>query len=248
MTAVPTMTAFETTVVAVQQISPSMRRVTLTSPELANLHDGGAQGPRDLRVKVMIPSPGTSLPDLSVLDDGWYSRWLAIDASRRGYMRTYTLRCSRLTGERPEVDIDFVLHGEGDHSGPASSWARDAEVGDVLTVVGQDRRSGAPCGGIEWRPPSGPHPRVLLAGDETAAPAICSILESLPADAVGHAVVEVPQAEDFQQVRCPVGVDVVWLARHDRPRGVPLIAAVDAALGVTDGSVDATSQRLRRNG
>lgn len=156
---------------------------------------------------------------LSALDDGWYSRWLAIDAGRRGHMRTHTVRGSRLTGPCPEVDIDFVLHGGGEHSGPASSWATGAEVGDVLTLIGQDRRSGLPCNGIHWRPPSGPHPRVLLAGDETAAPAICSILESLPLDAVGRAVVEVPQGQDLQQVRCPPGIDVVWLARHDRPRG-----------------------------
>ena len=41
----------------------------------------------------------------------------------------------------------------------------------------------------QWRP--GAARTLLLAGDETATPAICAILESLPADARGAAFLEV---------------------------------------------------------
>ena len=52
--------------------------------------------------------------------------------------------------------------------------------------------------GVEFRP--GTARTLLLAGDETAAPAICSILEALPPSMSGHAVVEVAHESDRQQV------------------------------------------------
>ncbi len=103
-------------------------------------------------------------------------------------------------------------------------------VGDTLTLLGPDRRCGEPCRGIEWQPPADAGGRVLLAGDETAAPAICSILESLPRHARGHAVIEVPTALDLLDVRAPAGVEVVWCPRGDAPRGEALLAAVDRAV------------------
>jgi hypothetical protein len=42
----------------------------------------------DLRIKLLIPSPGHSLPDLRDLSDGWYAAWLALDPAVRGSMRT----------------------------------------------------------------------------------------------------------------------------------------------------------------
>lgn len=45
-------------------------------------------------------------------------------------MRTYTPR--RIDGEAGELDIDFVLHGDG----PASQWAGRAEIGDKFVMMG----------------------------------------------------------------------------------------------------------------
>ena len=222
-----TFRAFRTTVSRVEPLSPNLVRITLADPCLADLAVGGARGPRDLRVKVVVPSPGHPLPDLSDLSDGWYARWLALDPDVRGAMRTYTVRRARLDAPVPEVDVDVVLHGHS--AGPASAWAAAAQVGDGLTLLGVHRDAGLEDAGIEWRPPAGPL-RVLLAGDETAAPAICSVLESLPPDAVGHALVEVPDARDTQEVRATSGVALQWLARGDAPRGQALLAAVDRVL------------------
>ncbi|KGM08634.1 FAD-binding protein, partial [Cellulomonas bogoriensis 69B4 = DSM 16987] len=70
-----------------------------------------------------------------------------------------------------------------------------------------------------------------LAGDETAAPAICSILERLPDGARAHAYVEVPTAHDVLDVELPDGAQLTWLPRHrpghqDAPHGAVLHQAV----------------------
>ena len=72
---------------------------------------------------------------------------------------------------------------------------------------------------------------MLLAGDETALPAICSILEALPASISGHAVIEVPDATDQQQVLTKSGVQVTWLVRGQAPHGQLMTAEVQRLMG-----------------
>lgn len=123
-------------------------------------------------------------------------------------MRTYTIR--GIAAGRLVVDV--VLHGD---TGPASRWIARAEVGDRLLVVGPDGSSGLPVGGSEWHP--GSATTLLVAGDETAVPAACRILENLPADARGAAFLEVPTTADALDLRGPAGVEVHWLARAGGP-------------------------------
>jgi iron complex transport system ATP-binding protein len=84
--------------------------------------------------------------------------------------------------------------------------------------------------GIRWNP-NGSR-RVLLAGDETALPAISSILESLPADVTGHAFLEVPDGSDFRDINTGSTVSVTWLARNPAAaaRGHQLHEAVRSAV------------------
>ncbi|WP_457951076.1 siderophore-interacting protein [Pseudarthrobacter sp. alpha12b] len=236
--------AFEVTVSAVQQLSPTFRRVTFGG---YSLRDFGVHGDTlDLRVKLLIPSlaPDGSqlpLPAFRTSQAGWYRDWLAMDPAVRGSMRTYTVREARLDGVYPEIDIDFVMHvDDPQHSGPAASWALDAKPGDALTIIGPNNRA-AHCvtaetySGIEWRP--GLAQRVLLAGDETAVPAISAILETLPPYVSGHAFLEVPQAGDFLELTSPADIEVTWLARgaaigRSRPHGQLLQEAVRKAVPV----------------
>jgi NADPH-dependent ferric siderophore reductase len=216
----PTMLAFDVEVVGVRRLGPSMVRVTFGGGCLSRFGDGGHLGPRDLRVKLLFAAPGHPLPDLGDLSQGWYQRWLAVDPAVRGSMRTYTVRAARVDGPDPQVDIDFVLHGEGGHAGPGSGWAAQAAVGQRLTVIGP--YAGATSyGGIEWHPPvatPGTDVRVVLAGDETALPAIGSILATLPRGYAGHALLEVPSAADVLAVDGGA-VEVRWLPRDGRARG-----------------------------
>ena len=108
-------------------------------------------------------------------------------------MRTYSIRELRVEEGGTAVVIDFVLHLEPGFTGPASAWASQTSVGDELLIIGP-RRGRPNGGGIEYAP--GEAREILLAGDETAAPAIARILEDIDRDAAGLAVIEVPHAED----------------------------------------------------
>ncbi|GAB3596379.1 hypothetical protein GCM10027446_23170 [Angustibacter peucedani] len=221
--------AFDVEVAALTPLSPHFVRVTFAGPDLARLDDGGDLGPRDLRVKLMIPAPGHELPDLGDLDDGWYRSWLALDPVRRGSMRTYTIRTARVRGAEPQVDVDFVVHPDEapDGGGPAARWLAAAAPGDRLTMLGPDAASAGdgPPGGVEWRPPVG-DARVLLVGDETAVPAIGSILATLPPGVRAHVVAEVPSAADFLDLPTAAEAELLWCARGDRPRGEALAEAL----------------------
>ncbi|MCW3768742.1 siderophore-interacting protein [Paenarthrobacter ureafaciens] len=240
----PMTLAFDVTVSAVQELSPNFRRITFGGYSLRNF--GVAGDTLDLRVKLMIPSMDAAgqpipLPEFTMEEAGWYQEWLAMDPAVRGSMRTYTVRSERLDAVYPEIDIDFVMHfDDSGQGGPAANWALAAKPGDTLTIIGPNNRA-AQCttagayGGIEWRP--GLAQRVLLAGDETAVPAISAILESLPADMTGHAFLEVPSAADFQEISTPANVEITWLARgasigRSRPHGELLKAAVAKAVPV----------------
>lgn len=228
------MRVFDLQVSAVQQLSEHFRRITLRGVDLELFGSNAAGETLDLRVKIMIPSPGHALPEFSnirgSLQDDWYQNWRALDESVRGVMRTYTVRSLRRAvpadGQAPalpaEMDIDFVLHLDGG-SGPAAEWAAGAEVGDALVLVGPCARWGD-CLGIEFAP--GAAERVLLVGDETAVPAIAAILETLPSHISGHAVLEVPTAGDFLDMSTPANVEVRWLARGAKQHGEALTDAV----------------------
>lgn len=240
----PMSRAFQVTVSSVRQLSPTFRRITFGGYAL---RDFGVHGDTlDLRIKLLIPSlapDGSELP-LPVFNTGqagWYRDWLAMDPEVRGAMRTYTVREARLDGVYPEIDVDFALHDDGPgNSGPAAAWAMKAKPGDALTIIGPNNRA-AHCitagtySGIEWRP--GLAQRILLAGDETAVPAISAILETLPPYMSGHAFLEVPQAGDFLELCSPADIEITWLARgavpgRFRPHGQLLQEAVRAAVPV----------------
>lgn len=225
---------FEVHVMAVRRLSPSFVRITLGGAELVDMDDGGSLGTRDTRVKVVIPTTqGRPFDDIDLSDPDWYRTWLALDPSTRGHIRTYTARSARLSAVVPEIDIDFVLHlDEHGAGGPATVWAADAQPGQRLTVIAPNRHHGK-AAGIEWRPPTqvtGRPLRVLIAGDETAAPAIAAILESLPDRHTGHALIEVPTAADVQELLAPPDMTVTFLVRGNRPRGERLQAALQNAV------------------
>ena len=99
-------------------------------------------------------------------------------AALRNPLRTYTIRDVRGSGARTTLVVDMVLHLEGDLVGPGSLWASRARVGDRIALLAP--RRGFPYGGIEFTP--GPGAELLLVGDETAVPAVCTVLEQLPGD------------------------------------------------------------------
>jgi NADPH-dependent ferric siderophore reductase len=208
-------------VVALRRLGPSFLRVTFTGEDLDRFADNGY----DQRIKLCFPeSPAAE----AHLPDGadWYLRWRELPTEYRSPIRTYTVR--RVRPAARELDVDIVLHGGADHGGPACRWARRARPGDRVAVLGPEAGFSGDHGGIGFRPPAEPA-RLLLAGDETAVPAVCAILERLPAGARGVALLEVPHPDDVQEVCAPHGFAVRWLARNGRPPGAELVPAVRRA-------------------
>lgn len=218
--------AYFTRVTGIRRLSPHFIRFTLWAEDLRLFDPGGM----DQRIKLFLPRPDGTVPDVgfgrepqpSMME--WYQQWRLLDEAERNPIRTYTVRDIR--PEAAEIDVDFVVHGT---EGPASAWALGAARGDELIVIGPDVRAEQVGGGIEWNP--GTAREVLLAGDETAAPAICGILEGLAASDeagvfFGETYIEVPTAEDILEVNAPSGVVLRWLPRDGAPLGEMLGHAV----------------------
>ncbi|MBB5872457.1 NADPH-dependent ferric siderophore reductase [Allocatelliglobosispora scoriae] len=219
---------FRSSVARIEQLSPTFRRVTLVGPELVDFADNGY----DQRIKVILPVAGSGRTGFPTTPD-WYAAWRALPPEHRSPIRTYTARAVRRDLTDPalsEVDIDFALHGE---AGPASRWALNARVGDELALLGPNAAFDGEHGGVEFRPPA-TATNLLFAGDETAVPAIASILERLPETATGRVLLEVPSAADEIALIAPEGMTIRWLARDGGEPGCRLTPAV---MGVFSGTV-----------
>lgn len=169
------------------EVSPHMRRITLAS---AALMDFPVRRPAQW-VKVFVPTADGEKPS----------------------GRAYTIRHFRKA--QCEMDIDFVLHGDG----PCSTWAQNAVPGDVIQIAG-------PRGGFRLDPDVS---HLLIGGDETALPAIASILESLPAGLAVDAFVEVPWDDDAQILASTADVEITWLPRNGRSASARLAEAMMGA-------------------
>ncbi|WP_305785499.1 siderophore-interacting protein [Symbioplanes lichenis] len=209
---------FMTEVRRVRRLSPSFVRVTLTGPGVDRFADNGY----DQRIKLIPPLPGAGLAHVPTGPE-WYTEWRALPDELRNPIRTYTIRAVRPAAH--EIDIDMVLHGA---TGPASAWAETAAPGAQMCVLGPNADFAGEHGGIDFRPPA--HTGcLLLGGDETAVPAIASILERLAPDAKGEALLEVPESGDLLDLVAPPGVRVTWLPRNGAAQGDKLIPAVRRA-------------------
>lgn len=204
-------------------LSPSLTRMVFAAPDVANMKTGGP----DQRIKVFFPLPGQDAPQVPQGED-WYARYRALPEGERPPMRTYTIRALR--PETGEVDIDFVLHGE---TGPASRWATHARVGDRIGLLAPDAQVADSSQGFEWKPPADVQ-RVLLVADDTALPAVASILEDLarwPHPPQVQAFLEVAHDADVLPLAAPVGAQLFWLAREGAAYGQLLQQAVQARVG-----------------
>jgi NADPH-dependent ferric siderophore reductase len=174
-------------VLRVVDITPRMRRITLGGPELAGFVSLGS----DDHIKLMFAQNAAEQaalqsPTFSIKGDG-----------PQPAMRDYTPR--RFDLSLGELDIDFVLHGDG----PASTWAEQAQVGQQLYI-------GGPRGSMIVPDIFDSY---LLIGDETALPAIARRLEELPAGRRVLAVIEIADAAEQQALQSAAEVDVIWVLR-----------------------------------
>jgi NADPH-dependent ferric siderophore reductase len=163
----------------------------------------------DHYIKVQFPPRGVSYPepfDLAAIRESRpREEWPVV--------RTYTIR--RWLPGTGEIWVDFVVHGDEGIAGP---WAAAAQPGDPFRFMG-------PGGGYRPEPAAAWH---LLAGDESALPAIAAALEGMPAGARVRAFLEVSDPAEEQKLETPADADITWLYRGDRPVGELLVPAVRA--------------------
>ncbi|ANS65428.1 siderophore-interacting protein [Streptomyces lincolnensis] len=195
---------FSLQVVRTRRLGPSLVRISFAGEDLRAFHSDGL----DQSLSLFIPAEGQSEPHVPVeLGDGWWQGWRDLPDDVRAVMRSYTLRSLRREPDEPdEIDIDFVLHTP---AGPASAWAARAAEGDKVLLLGPavaDNRA------IRFRPPRDTD-LVVVWGDETAVPAACAIVESLPAGTRARVWLEVPEAGDVLDVVTEADAEITWLAR-----------------------------------
>ncbi len=217
-TAVATSRFFRARVKSVTDLTPSFRRFTFAGDDLADYGDPGY----DQRIKIVFPTAVAGI-DAMPVDEDWYARWRGLDEASRPPFRTYTTRAVR--SDVAEVDVDMVAH---EVIGPASAWIDRATVGDEVLIFAPTTAHTGVSFGIDFVPPAATG-CYLLAGDETAAPAIAVILEQLPADARGIVVLEVPDAADLAYLPRHPGFSYRMAGRGDGPRHRHLEEAVREA-------------------
>ena len=175
-------------VLRVVDLTPRMRRITLGGPELAGFVSLGT----DDHVKLLFPQNAAETAALEHLVLGAGKTDQPMPAMRDYTPRRYDLKTL-------ELDIDFVLHGDG----PAATWAEQAKPGQFLHI-------GGPRGSMIVPDIFDSY---LLIGDETALPAIARRLEELPAGRKVLAVIEIADAAEQQALQSAAEVDVIWVLR-----------------------------------
>jgi NADPH-dependent ferric siderophore reductase len=199
-------------VVSVSKIAPRLVSVVVTGDEL----DGFTDAAPTSHLKVFLPADGQDEPSLpQYTPDGI----VFADEGPRPVVRTYTPR--RYDPAAKALEIQFLLHGEG----PASAWAQRAKPGDRLAVGGPGGRfSLEPAAGHWW-----------LAADESAIPAVGTLLDALPETAAADVHIEVDGPDDEIEFASRAKTTVTW---HRRPAGAfgAELARAAAAAVIPDGA------------
>lgn len=123
--------------------------------------------------------------------------------------RTYTIREVR----DGRMAVDFVVHGDEGLAGP---WAASVQPGERVSFRGP---------GGAWGPTPGAHH--LLAGDESAIPAVAAAMERVVAQgATAQVFVEVSGAESIPALPQGDGIELVVVTRDGAGHGHALAHAV----------------------
>lgn len=191
------------TVRRTEDLSPRMRRFVLAGPEL----DG-----------MVIDEPAASVRLLLPRSDGrlelpsWTGNQFELSDGTRAPIRTFTPR-----GHDPEADeltIDVVAHGDG----AAAGWAASATPGDEVAISGPGRGYAIDVNAASY----------LLAGDETAIPAIDQLLEAMPPELTVTVLIELTEPEARLKLHAGPATSVRWLNLPDgSPPGTAMIEAIE---------------------
>jgi NADPH-dependent ferric siderophore reductase len=193
------------TVADTAELTPRMLRLTFTGEELRGLEITEPAA----SVRLLIPSPGSD----DLVMPTWNGNEFLLDDGERPIIRTFTPRF--WDAETLELVIDVVIH-EG---GTTSTWALAARPGAEAAVSGPGR-------GYELDPET---THYVLAGDETAIPAISQLIEHIQTGASIEAIIEITADEAALDLPPPPGVHTTWLVgAPGESAGTALVETVTA--------------------
>ncbi|MGI4748548.1 MAG: siderophore-interacting protein [Janthinobacterium lividum] len=217
-------------VIGVEILSPRMRRIVFGGDALA----GFTTAAPDDHVKLFFPAPSQDKPTLPTLGPNGPA---FPEGAERPVVRDYTPR--RFDAASNTLTVEFALHGNG----PAANWARTASPGQWLGI-------GGPRGSL-LVPED--YDTYLLAGDETALPAIARRLEEMQPGARAIALIEVENGDEERHLPTATNASIRWLHRNGRAAGQPdLLEQALRSVQLPDGDTHAwlageidTIRRLR---
>jgi len=191
-------------VVSVTRLSPSYSRVVIEGPDFARFDEGG------LHFRLLFGPEGAGWPETDAAGatcwPGGMAAW---------HRPVYTTRAIETDGAAARITFDVFRH-EG---GRVTEWCDRAGPGDAIAMTGPGGSALPQMRG--W---------MGLVGDETAMPVMIRILEAMPPETRGEAVLFVPDRADIQKVRHPEGVTLRWALRgtDETPRTALEALAVPA--------------------
>ncbi len=188
------------------ELSPRLVRVGFAGESL----QGFAIEQPAASVRLLLPSPGAAGLEVPT----WNGNEFLLADGQRPIIRTFTPR--HFDAAELRLDLDIVIHD----GGAASSWVESARRGDAAAISGPGRGYAIDGGASA----------MLLAGDETALPAICQLIEYIPPEMAVRAMIEI--VHDDAEIALPAHPRLTahWLVLDacDAP-GAALIAAVRTA-------------------
>ena len=184
------------------ELTPRLTRLTLEGEGLVGFEPDGPAA----SLRLLLPRPSTGALELPT----WNGNEFLYEDGSRPPIRTLTPMAVDPAAGRLQVAV--VRHGEG----PLSAWAETTMVGHEVALSGPGRGYEIDTDTVSF----------LLAGDESALPAILTVLAELPAGATARVLVEVEHASDRVELPSPASVSAAWLVRS--PAAGPGDAFVDA--------------------
>lgn len=171
----------------VWRVAPRYLRVEMECADTQRLNDG-----RGMHFSLLLPPEGRD-PVWPRLDNN--GRTAMPEGADQLHRAVYTF--VDLDPGQGRFTFDIFEH-EG---GRATTWARQVQPGTIVGISGP--------GSGDFPPGQG----LLIAGDETALPAIRRILGQSAPDRQGRAVIEVGHDDDICDMPHPEGIELQWRVR-----------------------------------
>ena len=216
-------------VASVRRRSDHLVGVTVTGSEL----EGWADPEPASSVRLLLPGEGLAEPVLPTWEG---NEFLDPDGSRP-IIRTLTP--VRFDADRLELDLEVVLHGDA----PLSGWADAVAAGDRAAVSGPGRGYAVPVDASA----------LVLVGDETAIPAIGTVLAIVPPAVEVVVVIEARSASAGIELPEHPRRQLEWLEPlGDRPPGSAMADRVEGLMVPDDAhwwvaGEAAAVQRIRKH-